>query len=139
VTPAELAKLHARAISRPRSWTETEFAELLAQASVHVSAEDCALAVGRTVSGDAELLTLAVLPGARRCGLARRHLAAFEDEARRRGARVAFLEVSSDNTAAIALYLSSDYVEVGRRPGYYAYPQGPATAAMVMRKSLCSE
>ena len=136
MTPAALARLHARAMTEPRPWSETEFAELLARAEVHVSADAHALAVGRTVAGEAELLTLATLPEARRHGHARRQLAAFETEAARRGADVSFLEVAADNAAAIALYHGTGYSEAGRRPGYYRRGNGPSADAILMRKPL---
>ena len=119
-----------------RPWTETEFADLLAQPHTHVSADEDALSVGRTVAGEAELLTLATLPEARRRGCARRHLAAFEDEALRRGAELAFLEVAEDNVPAVSLYLAAGYARAGRRPGYYRRPDGSRVDAMIMRKPL---
>jgi ribosomal-protein-alanine N-acetyltransferase len=120
----------------PRPWTEAELADMLARPETHVSADSHALAIGRTVAGEAELLTLATLPEARRLGHARRHLAAFEAEAEARGADAAFLEVAADNAAAIALYLASGYSQAGRRPGYYRRANGPAVDALIMRKPL---
>jgi ribosomal-protein-alanine N-acetyltransferase len=120
----------------PRPWTEAEFADLLARPETHVSADANALALGRTVADEAELLTLATLPDARRRGHARRRLAAFEAEAVARGATVAFLEVAADNLPALALYLAAGYAEAGRRRGYYRRVQAPAADALVMRKPL---
>ena len=120
----------------PRPWAEAEFTALLAQPHTHVSADDGAFAVGRTVAGEAELLTLATLPEMRRQGHARRHLAAFEAEARRRGAEVAFLEVAEDNAPAVALYRATGYAEAGKRPGYYRRPDGSRVGAIIMQKSL---
>jgi ribosomal-protein-alanine N-acetyltransferase len=136
VTAAELAHLHARAMSDPRPWSEAEFAVLMTPPHVHVSADAAAMAVGRTVAGEAELLTLATLPEARRQGHARRHLAAFEAEARRRGASVAFLEVAEDNAAAIALYSAAGYLDAGRRTRYYSRADGLSADAVTMRKPL---
>jgi ribosomal-protein-alanine N-acetyltransferase len=120
----------------PRPWTEAEFADLLARPEIHVSADRDALALGRTVAGEAELLTLATLPDARRRGHARRRLAAFEAEAAARGAEAVFLEVAADNAPAVALYLASGYVEAGRRRAYYRRVRGPAADALIMRKPL---
>lgn len=136
MTAAELAHLHARAMSEARPWSADEFAALLAQASVHLSCNDFGFAIGRTVAAEAELLMLATVPEARRRGHARRHLARFEADARSRGAELAFLEVACDNAAARELYLRGGYVEVGRRPGYYRRANGLAAAALVMRKTL---
>ncbi len=138
MTAAELARLHAGAMTDPRPWSEAEFASLMAQDGVHVSADATSLAVGRTAADEAELLTLATLPAARRHGRARARLAEFEAEARIRGAESAFLEVADDNAPAIALYVATGYAEVGRRPRYYARPGG-GVAALVMRKLLVAE
>ncbi len=138
MTPQDLANLHAFAMTDPRPWSVAEFADLLKQGTVHISADSASLAVGRTAAGEAELLTLATLPTARRRGYARARLMEFEIEARRRGAEVAFLDVADDNAAAIALYLAAGYIEVGRRPDYYVRPSGGA-AALVMRKPLLAE
>lgn len=136
MTPAGLARLHGQAMTDPRPWTEAEFAAMLARPETLVSADAHGVALGRTVADEAELLTLATLPAARRQGHARRHLAAFETAAAARGARTAFLEVAEDNAAAIALYRTSGYAEAGRRPGYYRRASGPSAAAIIMRKTL---
>jgi ribosomal-protein-alanine N-acetyltransferase len=89
---------------------------------------------GVLVAGDsAELLTVGVVPAARRRGLARRMLADLYEAARTRGAVELFLEVRVDNTSAIALYEREGFVDVGRRRGYYA---GGRVDALVMRKPL---
>ena len=126
-------------MSGDRPWSEVEFAALLARPETHVVSDGSAVALGRTVAGEAELLTLATAPEMRRQGRARRHLALFEAEAHRRGARTAFLEVAADNHSAVALYRSAGYAEVGRRPGYYRRATCPAAEAIVMRKSLRGE
>jgi ribosomal-protein-alanine N-acetyltransferase len=135
-TPAELARLHAAAMTEPRPWSAEEFAALLALASTHVSACPRAFALGRIVAGEAELLTLATLPEARRQGLARRHLARFEAAACDRGAAAAFLEVAADNAPAVALYTATGWREVGRRAGYYRRTGGAGGEALVLRKDL---
>ena len=71
------------------------------------------------VSGAAEILTVGVVPAARRGGLGRALLHALLDEARRRGATEAFLEVRVDNAAAIALYEAEGFARLGVRRGYY--------------------
>jgi ribosomal-protein-alanine N-acetyltransferase len=75
---------------------------------------------GVMVIGDtAEVLTVGVVPAARRRGIARQLLAALLGEARRRGAREVFLEVRVDNEPALTLYESEGFGRVGTRRGYY--------------------
>ncbi|HEY8613806.1 MAG TPA: GNAT family N-acetyltransferase, partial [Roseomonas sp.] len=74
----------------------------------------------RAMAGEAEILTLAVDPGARRRGLGGALLTAAVTEAGRRGAEVLFLEVSEANAPARALYARAGAMEVGRRRRYYA-------------------
>jgi [ribosomal protein S18]-alanine N-acetyltransferase len=85
--------------------------------------------LGRAAAGEAEILTLAVLPAARRQGLGRALLAAALAEAGARGAGEMFLEVAAGNAAARALYAAAGFTPVGRRPAYY--PDGQD--ALVLR------
>jgi ribosomal-protein-alanine N-acetyltransferase len=137
VTPSDLSALHARAFTTPRPWSEAEFATLLADPLVFLLAEgDAGFLLGRAVAGEAELLTIAVAPEARRRGLGRRLVGRFIYQARLRGAQSAFLEVAEDNAAAQALYRASGFVEAGRRRGYYRTPDGGAVDALVLVRSL---
>lgn len=85
------------------------------------------------VGESAEILTVGVIPSARRRGIARALLDGLIEEARRRAAVEAFLEVRVDNAAARALYNADGFVEVGIRPGYY---DGGRVDAVVMRRDL---
>lgn len=88
--------------------------------------------LARIAGDEAEVLTLAVVPARRRRGVGRRLLAAALGEARRRGARAVFLEVSETNEAARALYATAGFAEVGRRRRYYA----DGSDALVLRATL---
>jgi len=72
-----------------------------------------------TVVDEAELLTLAVRPTARRRGLARALLRHAHAAWAAAGVRRAFLEVRDDNAPARGLYEAEGWVPVGRRKGYY--------------------
>jgi len=87
----------------------------------------------RVVADSAEILTVGVIPAARRQGIGARLLAMLLDEARRREATEAFLEVRIDNTAAQRLYERANFVRVGTRRGYYG---GGRVDAVVMRRAL---
>lgn len=120
----------------PAPFTEAEFASLLAAPGVFVLGDATGFALGRVAADEAELLTVAVAPAARRRGRGRHWLRAFEAEAARRGAETGFLEVAEKNAAARALYAAEGWAEVGRRRGYYALPGGGRSDALVLRKCL---
>ena len=134
MTPAELATLHARCFATPRPWGEAEFAELLASRFSFLLTEPEGFLLGRVIAGEAELLTLAVRPDARRLGSGRRLLQQFLAQAQARGASDIFLEVAADNAAAIALYESAGFQRSGLRRGYYHNPTGAAVDALVMTR-----
>jgi ribosomal-protein-alanine N-acetyltransferase len=137
MTAAELAHLHARAFSTPRPWTEAEFAGFLSDPLAFLLVEgDAAFLIGRAVAGEAELLTVAVAPEARRLGLGRSLVSRFIYQARLRGAESAFLEVAEDNAAARALYRATGFAEAGRRRGYYCRPDGSTLDALVLVRPL---
>jgi len=87
----------------------------------------------RVVGAEAEILTVGVVPSARRAGVGRRLLLDLLAEAHRRGAREAFLEVRVDNDAARRLYAGEGFVELGVRRGYY---DGGRVDAVTMRREL---
>ena len=136
MTPALLAALHAAAFTQSRPWSEREFADLLASPFCFVVGDATGFALGRVIAGEAELLTIATHPDARRQGRGRHWLEAFETEAKDRQATEAFLEVAADNTPAIALYLSAGYEDRALRSGYYKRPDGRHADAHVMAKPL---
>jgi ribosomal-protein-alanine N-acetyltransferase len=71
------------------------------------------------VADEMHILNLAVHPGQRRRGIARRLLTEGLNQARTLGAGVAWLEVRPSNSPALNLYASLGFQEVGRRPRYY--------------------
>lgn len=133
---AALAATHAQAFAFDRPWSEAEFAALLASPGTVLIGDATAFALGRIMLDEAEILTLATTPSARRMGLARAGLDRFEALAKRRQVATVFLEVAQDNHAALQLYAKAGYAEVGLRPGYYGRSSGPAVAALILRKSL---
>lgn len=132
MTPAEMARLYAAAFPNSRAWTEAEIADLTQPPGFVVTVPN-GFAIGRSVAGEAELITIAVDPAARRQGTGRALLAAFEAKA---NADHLFLEVAADNTPAIALYRSAGWRETGRRKAYYKRQTGPAVDALTMSKTL---
>jgi len=115
--PATLAALHAT--SFPDAWNAKSIADLLAGPGVFAFAADDGFVMVRVAAGEAEILTLAVVPEARGKGLGRALLQAAIRKARTLDAATMFLEVGADNPAARALYASLGFTKVGDRKGYY--------------------
>lgn len=137
MTP-HLAALHRHSFpAHPRAWSAAEIDAMLASTHnflLQASGDNgpSGFLVARAVAGEAELLTLAVAPEARRQGVARALMGDFYAAATARGATVAFLEVASDNAPARALYLGDGWIEAGLRRNYYA----PGIDAILMRRDL---
>jgi len=71
------------------------------------------------VAGEMHLLNLAVRRAHRRRGIARSLLTQALDRGRAQNVSVVWLEVRPSNAAALALYRSFGFQEVGRRAHYY--------------------
>ncbi|WP_269715096.1 ribosomal protein S18-alanine N-acetyltransferase [Caulobacter sp. NIBR2454] len=130
---AELAALHRAAFEAP--WPQAELADLLASGSDGLIEEGQGFILWRTAADEAEILTIAVDPAARRAGLGRRLVQAAASAAQGQGAASLFLEVAIDNLAALGLYETAGFEQVGRRRGYYHRPDGEVDA-LVMRRAL---
>ena len=85
------------------------------------------------VLDEAEIANLAVVPTARRHGVARALLEAIIAEARESRIARLFLEVRESNAAARALYASMGFLPIARRPRYY---RKPVEDAIVLRLEL---
>lgn len=139
MTPEALAALHAAAFTdTPRPWSATEFTGLLADPGVIFVKEPDGFAFGQVAGPEAEILTLAVAPNARRRGVATRLVKALCAAAAAAGAGEMLLEVAVTNAGARALYASLGFLEVGRRPRYYTRPVGPAVDALVLRREIAT-
>ena len=134
IDPAHLADIHARAITP--AWTEAALRNLLAQAGVWAEAEADGFILMRQADNEAEVLTLAVLPDARRRGRGLALLQAALATCRDRGVSDVFLEVAADNDAARALYQSLGMIESGRRRGYYGRSDGSSVDALILTLNL---
>ena len=133
-----LARVHATSFDQP--WNAADIAELLAAPggfglALHEGSAPLAFILVRAIAGEAEILTLAVDPSARRRGAARALVEAALLMAQTAGAEAMFLEVAADNAAAIALYAGAGFIRVGARPSYYPRETG-AIDALVMRRDL---
>ena len=127
----ELERLERICFSRP--WSRKMLAEELDnQCAAFLVAEEPLTEkvvgyAGLLVMADEGYITnVAVFPEYRRRGVAEQLIAVFDSFAR--GNRLAFLtlEVRPSNAAAIALYQSFGFEEVGRRRNYYDLPREDA-------------
>lgn len=133
-TATRLAALHAAAFPAP--WDAPAFEALLNQTGVLVFEQAEGFILIRAVADEAEILTLAVHPDGRRQGLGARLVRLAATAAADLGVTRLFLEVADDNTAARALYGRTGFAEAGRRPAYYARPDGSRRDALNMALTL---
>jgi len=131
---------YERELFGPESWTRGSYRSELADTRTrsYVVAEDAAgellgWAGVRVVGDEADIMTVGVIPAARRHGVGARLVAELLDLARGRGATLAYLEVRFDNAAARRLYEREGFDEVGIRRGYY---DGGRVDAVVMQREL---
>ena len=130
---AALAAIHAAAFPPREAWGEDAISlQLALPGAFALIDERGGMLLGRVAADQAEVLTLAVTPIMRRQGIASALLREATTQVRAAGARELFLEVSTGNEAALALYRREGFVEVGRRRRYYA----DASDALVMRVNL---
>ena len=129
MTPAHLDSLmqYEKAMFGTEAWTRQSYAYELADRELRsylVSESDDGRLLGwggvMIVGPSAEILTIGVVPEARRRGLATELLHALLDDARQRGASECFLEVREDNEPARAFYLREGFEQLRLRRGYYA-------------------
>ncbi|MET7715202.1 GNAT family N-acetyltransferase [Streptomyces sp. NPDC005407] len=83
--------------------------------------------------GDAELKRMYVVPEARGLGLARRILAALEDDARAAGRTRMVLETGIMQPEAIGLYTSADYLPCSKFGHYREYESSRCFAKLLSR------
>ena len=117
---AALANIHASAFNEP--WSPDEIRSMIRGAGgFGFVARENAVMIGfilcRTIADEAEVLTLATIPARRRGGVARGLVEAATSHATGRGAVKLFLEVAEDNHAAITLYQTTGFEQVGARGG----------------------
>jgi ribosomal-protein-alanine N-acetyltransferase len=117
---------HEQDMFGSESWTRSSYrAELADTRHRHyVAAEDDdGTLVGwaglMVVAEDAQILTIGVVPTARRRGIGQALFDELLAEAKRRSATAMYLEVRTDNEAAQALYRRNGFADLRVRRGYY--------------------
>jgi ribosomal-protein-alanine N-acetyltransferase len=107
-------------------WKSEHFLHELRQNrwAVNLVVERCGVLVGyacvRCFHDELKINNIAIVDAERGRGIGRWLLLWVLGDAIARGCRSAALEVRPSNAAALALYRSRGFVEIGRRKGYYA-------------------
>jgi ribosomal-protein-alanine N-acetyltransferase len=140
VRSEEIAGLLSAAFAAPdRGWSAASVAETLASPGLVAFLAPAGCALLRMVADEAEILTVAVIPGARRQGLASELVDACLKEAGTAGATSVHLEVGAGNAAARTLYARAGFAETGRRRGYYRSTSGREDAVLMTHRIASCE
>lgn len=136
---AQIAALEAATFSAP--WDEASIrAELDNPLSLWLVAAEGETVLGyvgsQTCFEDADILNVAVSPGARRRGIAETLMTELERRLVACGAERITLEVRASNLPAIRLYEKLGYAQAGLRKGYY---EKPREDALILQKALKAE
>jgi ribosomal-protein-alanine N-acetyltransferase len=116
-----MAAIHATAFAGGETWSAAIIAAQLSLPGTFGLIDDSGgMILARAVADEAEILTLAVVPAARRLGVGRALVSAAARLAAARGAARLLLEVSAANQPARALYAGLGFSQAGRRRRYYA-------------------
>jgi [ribosomal protein S18]-alanine N-acetyltransferase len=116
---------HEDVVFGTEAWSRQSYEEELADTELrhYLVAEQDGSVVGSggllTIGETAQIVTVGVLPSARRQGIGGRLVQALVAEARRRRAVEVLLEVRIDNDAARQLYEKLGFEVIGIRRGYY--------------------
>ena len=137
-----MASIHKTGFAHP--WDEGALRNLmdkpnsLALAAFESPRELVGFIITRQAGDECEVLTIVANSKKRRAGIASSLLAHALELSRLRGAHRMFLEVASDNKAALALYEKHGFKEISRRTGYYQQGRNAPEDALVMAKQLRS-
>lgn len=141
-----LAEIHSSSFSH--AWSDGELEKMLdndnyiclvARAPYKPGKPPSGFIFVRSILDEAEVITIATKPSARRKGVARQLMhAAIRQLQHDRGSRL-FLEVDALNEAAVRLYKTLGFKQVGTREGYYpdsSSETGKTSTALVMQLEL---
>lgn len=144
---ADVARLHAADFAP--GWPEAQWRGYLARTaerpsatgSLYVARQAATITsigflLARRVTDEAEILAIGVTPTWRRHGIARALIAHLEADLRRDLPCRLFLEVSTDNAAAHALYEGEGFIEVGTRKRYYRRAGRAPVDARILARDL---
>jgi ribosomal-protein-alanine N-acetyltransferase len=128
-----LAAIHATSFPPGAAWDAETLATLLSlDGTFALRAGEKGFVLARQTLDEAEILTLAVDPAARRGGIGAALVSTALAAVGAAGAKAMFLEVAEANEAAIGLYAAAGFTRIGLRRDYYA----PGSHALAMRRCL---
>ena len=130
-----LAVIHGECFGQGQGWDAPAIQAMLAikGTAAFVAAGYTGFGLLRALEGDAEILTLAVLPQYRKRGIGEAITASMQQWARHQGTERMFLEVRESNEAAQALYQKMGFAVISLRKEYYRNTDGPYESAIVMQ------
>ena len=136
----KLADIHAASFAS--KWSAADLARMKMQkgtiillarrSSPYGSQHPLGFLILRVAADEAEVLTIAVHPRQRGRGIGKKLMEAGLFRLYAERCKSLFLEVDASNEAAVLLYRSLGFQEVGQRKGYYSGSDGDGTA-LVMR------
>lgn len=130
---AEVVALESLCYEFP--WTENIFLDCLGVGyccwTLRLGARIIGYGIMSVAVGEAHILNICIDTEMRGQGLGRRLLERLLSIARRHRADTAFLEVRESNSAALSLYQSLGFNEVGLRRGYYPAGNGRENAVVL--------
>jgi tRNA threonylcarbamoyl adenosine modification protein YeaZ len=134
-----LADLHARCFDQ--AWPAIDVEAMLQIPGTFAvlaltALEPAGFALIRAIAGEAEILTLCVVPHVRQRGVAQKLLQQAAQILRARQVTILHLEVSNANEAALGTYRRAGFVQSGRRKNYYAQSTGASSDAVLMQLKL---
>ncbi len=139
----KLAEIHALSFSH--AWNVREFERMQAQDGIQILVARRASPYGtrmplgflilRVAADEAEVITVAVHPRQRGRGVGKKLMENGLFKLYGERCKHLFLEVDACNEAALLLYRSLGFRQVGERKGYYSGSEGGGTA-LVMRTDL---
>ncbi len=133
MTPADVdAVLNIERAVQAYPWSRGNFTDALNHGYMcrvdEMDEEIRGYAILMPVLQEAELLNIGVAVGQQRKGVGRAMLLEMLDVASKKNMLRVFLEVRSANAAALALYRSAGFSEIGVRRGYYQNANGSEDA-----------
>jgi ribosomal-protein-alanine N-acetyltransferase len=137
----DIAQVHAKLFTP--AWDEKALHALLDHpaatsfvATLATPSQVIGFIIGQIAADESEILTIGVDPAHQKRGIGKLLVEGLLRAVRRAEVRRVFLEVATDNSAALNLYSKQGFVPSGVRKAYYARPGKEAIDAVTMARNL---